>query len=170
MVYVLAKAYRTLDYKDNFGPERKNHKKRYGAKRTPMFVAQVVKENPGKCMRKVAKEINISSQTIERIIKDDNDLKMQNFRLTIPLVARLMAPYIVRLDYFEWHVLEWELNSRPYNTIEALKTGINEAISIMGRDAINMAYSSFLSYLETVVATSNYFCTLYRNLPVYKFS
>ena len=69
MVYDLAKAYEASDDKENFRPERKTHKKRSGAIRTPKFVAdvvEIVKENPSKSMRKIAKEMGTSRRTIGR--------------------------------------------------------------------------------------------------------
>ena len=57
MVYDLAKAYEASDDKENFRPERKIHKKRSGAIRTPEFVVdviEIVKENPSKSIRKIA--------------------------------------------------------------------------------------------------------------------
>ena len=83
MVYDLAKAYEASDDKENFRPERKTHKKRSGAIRTPKFVAdvvEIVKENPSKSMRKIAKEMGTSRRTIGRTVKEDLNFKSYKLR------------------------------------------------------------------------------------------
>lgn len=60
MVYGLAKAYGASNEKDNFRPERKTHKKRSGVTEFVAEVAEVVKKNPIKRMRKIAKEMGTS--------------------------------------------------------------------------------------------------------------
>ena len=52
------------------------------------------------------------------------------------------------LDYFVWGVLEREVNSRPYNTKEALKAAVRDAVGNLNRDAVVKACSSFRSRLE----------------------
>ena len=74
MVYNLAKAYEASGDRENFRPERKTHKKRSGTIRTPEFVAdvvEIVKENPSKSIRKIAKEMGSSRRTIGRTVKED---------------------------------------------------------------------------------------------------
>ncbi|CAE1325613.1 unnamed protein product [Acanthosepion pharaonis] len=96
MFYDFAKAYGASDDKDNLRPECKTHKKQSGATRTPEFVADVVKENPRKSMRKIAKEMSINRRTIGRIITEDLNYKSYVLKRrqlpTVPLVARLTVP------------------------------------------------------------------------------
>ena len=83
MVYDLAKAYEASDEKENFRPERKTYKKRSGAIRTPEFVAdivEIVKENPSKSIRKIAKEMGTSRRTIGRTAKEDLNFKSYKLR------------------------------------------------------------------------------------------
>ena len=78
MVYDLAKAYDSSKEKDFFTPERKCHKKRTDTIKTPEFVqgvAEVVKEDPTKSMGKIAAEVGASRRTVERVVKDDLNLK-----------------------------------------------------------------------------------------------
>ena len=78
MVYDLAKAYAASDEKDNFTPHHKAHKKRSDVIRTSDFVedvAEVVKEDPSKSMRKIAMEVGASRRTVERTVKQDLHLK-----------------------------------------------------------------------------------------------
>ena len=78
MVYELAKAYESATEKEIFTPERKAHKKRADTIRTPEFVqgvAKVVKEDPSKSMGKIAAEVGASRRTVERVVKDDLNLK-----------------------------------------------------------------------------------------------
>lgn len=53
MFYNLAKAFRTSNDKGNFSPERKTHKKPYGATKTTYFDAEIT-EVVKKSMRKWA--------------------------------------------------------------------------------------------------------------------
>lgn len=60
MVCDSANAYVASDVRDDFSPERKTHKKRSGAIRTPDFVADAIKN-----------QRNGQQQTIYRIVKED---------------------------------------------------------------------------------------------------
>ena len=82
IVYDLAKAYEASDDKENFRPECKTHK-HSGAIRTPKFVVNVVKivkENPSKSIRKIAKEMGTSRRTIGCTVKEDLNFKSNNLR------------------------------------------------------------------------------------------
>ena len=81
MVYDLPKAYEASDDKENFRSEYKTHKKCSGAIRTPEFVADVVKivkENPS--IRKIAKEMGTSRETIGHTVKEDLNFKSYKLR------------------------------------------------------------------------------------------
>ena len=83
MVYDLAKTYEASDNKVDFWPEYKVYKKYSGAIRTPEFVADVVKiikENPSKSIRKIAKEIGTSRQTIGCTVKEDLNFRPYKLR------------------------------------------------------------------------------------------
>ena len=62
------------------------------------------------------------------------------------------SPYCNPLDFFEWGVLEREVNSRAHNNKESLKTTIRDAVHEMDRDAVVNVFSSFRSRLERVMA------------------
>ena len=83
MAYDYAKAYEASDDKENFRPKCKTHKKRYGAIRTPEFVAnviEIVKENPSKSTRKIAEEMGTSRRTIGCTVEEDLNFKFYKLR------------------------------------------------------------------------------------------
>ena len=77
MVYNLAKTYEASDNKGNFRQEYKTHNKYSGAIRTPRFVVdvEIIKENPSKSIRKIAKKMGTSRQTIGCTVKEDLNFK-----------------------------------------------------------------------------------------------
>lgn len=99
MVYDLAKAYIASDDKE---PEHKTHMKHPGTTRMPEFVtniSEVVKKNPSKRMKKIAKEMGTHRWTIGHIIKEDMNYKFYVARrhnlLTVSLAPWLMPAHLI---------------------------------------------------------------------------
>lgn len=72
-------------------------------------------------------------------------------------------------------VLEWEVNSWPYNIKEALKAAIRYAMANMEREAVAKTCSSFRSYLEKVAGVDGchiewFLYLIYIWLTMYKIS
>lgn len=100
-------------------------------------------------MKRNEKEIATNRWTIERNMKEDSIyeyyvLKIRHFfhaTINVPLSHRQTAVLSTTLCGASWR--ESDVNYRPYNIKEALKTDIMDAISIMDKDAIAKACSRF---------------------------
>lgn len=63
----------------------------------------------------------------------------------------LWHPHRQTSIYFVWGILDREVNSRPYNTDEAVKAIIRDAMVNTDSNAVAKACASFYSHLEIVV-------------------
>lgn len=156
MVYDFVKVYGASDGKDDFRLECKIHKKRSGTTRTPKFIVKVVKENPSKSMKKIAKEMCTRRRKMRGIVKEGLNYKFYMFErrylLTVPLVAQhddsQTAPPSPQLFCVVHHREGDEQKAK-----EALKAAISDTMTNMNRDVVAKACPSFQSHLEKVLAT-----------------
>jgi len=130
----------------------------------------MVHDNPGRCIRSIARELKVSLLTVSEVVK--KKMKTKSFVLTkvqfinaatqdclkdnvtefLKREARPpSSPDCYPLDCYIWCVLDREVDQRPYTTEDKLKTAIAATMGALPRGDVIRACWRFQSRLEDVV-------------------
>ena len=99
LVYRMKKQFEACDDPETFTGERKTHKRRYDAIRSPEFVTKVkkrIQDNPSKFTAALAFEMNVNKSTISRIVAKDLNMKSYCLRKRHLLTAALIEQWLIK--------------------------------------------------------------------------
>ena len=93
LVYRIKKQFEACDDPETFTGERKTHKRRSDAIKSPEFVTKVkqrIQDDPSKSMATLALKINVNQSTISRTVAKDLNMKSYCLKKRHLLTAALM--------------------------------------------------------------------------------
>ena len=99
LVYRIKKQFEACDDPETFTGEKKTHKQRFDAIRSPEFVTKVkqrIQDDPFKFMGALAFEMNINKSTISRTVAKDFNMKHYCLRKRHLLTAALMEQWLIK--------------------------------------------------------------------------
>ncbi|XP_032684281.1 uncharacterized protein LOC116850289 [Odontomachus brunneus] len=150
--------------KGSANPTRKSHSKEKSV-RTPAIIEraqELISEDPGLSLTKLAKTLGVSDTTMRRIAEEDLRFKSYVIKVRQMLseaakmnrVARCWppnSPDLNPLDYYVWSVIERVTNKSRHPNVTSLQTAIEAAFANIDKDALQRACQRFRMRIEAVI-------------------
>ncbi|XP_032668322.1 uncharacterized protein LOC116842765 [Odontomachus brunneus] len=157
--------------KGSANPTRKSHSKEKSV-RTPAIIEraqELISEDPGLSLTKLAKTLGVSDTTMRRIAEEDLRFKSYVIKVRQMLseaakmnrVARCNlllcsfwppnSPDLNSLDYYVWSVIERVTNKSRHPNVTSLQTAIEAAFANIDKDALQRACQRFRMRIDAVI-------------------